>query len=210
MSNRDVLNVWHEQRLVGKIWRNISGLMRFCYEPNWISDGGFRISCSLPLQESEFATEDRVAHDWFANLLPEGDMREKVVYERKLSNTDFMLLRALGGECAGALSILPPDQEPIESLEYEQLMDTDLSALVLRRGHPYIEWSKGHYPRLSLAGAQYKCPVFCLDDRYLLVRKSRQLLISNTKMIFAGTKKPATPDIQHKNDICWYEKAGNS
>ncbi len=112
------------------------------------------ISRSLPLREGEFPPEDKVAHNWFANLLPEGEMRKKIAHERKLPDTDFMLLRELGGECAGALSILPADQEPVESQQYEQLTDRDFSDLVLRRGHPYIDWSKGYYPRLSLAGAQ--------------------------------------------------------
>lgn len=168
MSYRDTLKVWHAQHLVGLIWRNTAGIMGFRYEPGWISGGGFRISYSLPLEESEFSPEDKVAHHWFANLLPEGDMREKIVYERKLPDTDFMLLRALGGECAGALSILPPDQEPIESMQYEQLTNKDLSILALRQGHPYIDWSKGHYPRLSLAGAQYKCPVLFVNDQYFV------------------------------------------
>jgi len=170
MSYREILNVWHEQHLVGQIWRSTAGSIGFCYDSDWISNGGFGISHSLPLQESEFAPEDKVAHDWFANLLPEGDMRKKIVYERKLPDTDFMLLRALGGECAGALSILPMDQKPIESQQYEELTDKDLSALVLRRGHPYIDWSKGHYPRLSLAGAQYKCPVLFVNDQYFVPR----------------------------------------
>ena len=170
MSHQEVLNVWHDERLVGKIWRNIAGCIGFCYESDWISDGGFRISHSLPLQESEFAPEDKIAHDWFANLLPEGDMREKIVRERKLPNTDFMLLRVLGGECAGALSILPIDQEPSESHQYEELTHKDLLDLVLRRGHPYIDWSKGHYPRLSLAGAQYKCPILFSNNQYFVPR----------------------------------------
>lgn len=172
MSYREILNVWYEQRLVGKVWRNMAGSIGFCYESDWVSGSGFMISCSLPLQEREFAPEDKVAHYWFANLLPEGDMREKIIKERKLPDTDFMLLRALGGECAGALSILPLDQEPTESRQYEQLADKDLSALVLRRGHPYIDWSKGHYPRLSLAGAQYKCPVLFTDDQYYVPKSA--------------------------------------
>ena len=41
---------------------------------------------------------------------------ECVVRDLKIADTDFDLLRAIGGECAGALSILPLDQEPLRKV----------------------------------------------------------------------------------------------
>ena len=55
MSDPDALNVWHEQRLVGQLWRNPAGAIGFRYDPEWIAGGGFAVSRSLPLAVQEFA-----------------------------------------------------------------------------------------------------------------------------------------------------------
>ena len=95
MSDPDTLNVWHEQSLVGQLWRNTTGAIGFRYDPDWITSG-FAVSRSLPLAVREFAQEEGTAQLWFANLLPEGAVREHIVRDLKLPNTDFDLLRAIG------------------------------------------------------------------------------------------------------------------
>jgi len=87
--------------------------MGFRYDPAWLK-GGFAISQSLPLDSEELPSDESIAHRFFANLLPEGGVRDQIVRDLKLPNTDFALLRAIGGECAGALSILPLDRVPTE------------------------------------------------------------------------------------------------
>ncbi|HGG59735.1 MAG TPA: hypothetical protein ENK26_07445, partial [Gammaproteobacteria bacterium] len=83
MSEPDELGVWCERRRVGVLWRNPVGLMRFRYRPEWI-ETGFVISRSLPLEAREFPPETAVAHRFFANLLPEGGVREQIVRDLKL------------------------------------------------------------------------------------------------------------------------------
>lgn len=168
MTDPDALNVWHEQQLVGVLRRNAAGAVGFRYDPEWIAAGGFAVSRSLPLAAREFAPEAGIAQHWFANLLPEGAVREHIVRDLKLPNTDFDLLRAIGGECAGALSTLPVDQRPSGQRQYRALTENDLSDLAARRGPIYAAWPADERPRLSLAGAQDKCPVLVRDDRYLL------------------------------------------
>lgn len=168
MSTADILNVWHEQRQVGQLWRNTSRAIGFRYDPAWITGGGFAVSRSLPLAAPEFAPEEGVAQRWFANLLPEGAAREHIVRDLKLPNTDFDLLRAIGGECAGALSILPIDRQPSGLRQYRPLTAKDLANLVARRGQIYGTSPADERPRLSLAGAQDKCPVLVRDDQYFL------------------------------------------
>ncbi|KGE03689.1 type II toxin-antitoxin system HipA family toxin [Pseudohaliea rubra] len=168
MTDPDILNVWHEQRLVGQLWRNTTGAIGFRYDTAWITGGGFAVSRSLPLAIREFAPEDGIAQRWFANLLPEGAVREHIVRDLKLPNTDFDLLRAIGGECAGALSILPVDQQPSGQQQYRPLTAKDLADLAARRGQIYAVWPADERPRLSLAGAQDKCPVLVRDDQYYL------------------------------------------
>ena len=48
MSDTDTLNLWHEHRRVGELWRNTAGAIGFRYDPEWIGDG-FAVSRTLPL-----------------------------------------------------------------------------------------------------------------------------------------------------------------
>lgn len=168
MSDTDTLTLWHEQRRVGQLWRNMAGAIGFRYDPGWIAAGGFAVSHSLPPMTREFVPEEGTAQRWFANLLPEGAVREHIVRDLKLPNTDFDLLRAIGGECAGALSILPLEQQPSGGRQYRLLTAKDLADLAARRGQIYAAWPSDVRPRLSLAGAQDKCPVLVRDDQYFL------------------------------------------
>ncbi len=167
MNEADSLQVWYEDRLVGTLWRDTIGAMGFRYHPEWITSG-FAISRSLPLASGEFPPEALVAHRFFANLLPEGDARAQIVRDLRLPDTDFELLRAIGGECAGALSILPADRKPSRECHYHPLDDEALARLAARRGRIYTAGNVNERPRLSLAGAQNKCPVFARDGRYWL------------------------------------------
>lgn len=168
MSDTDTLNLWHEQRRVGQLWRNPAGAIGFRYDPEWIAGGGFAVSRSLPLAAREFVPEEGTPQRWFANLLPEGAVREHIVRDLKLPNTDFDLLRAIGGECAGALSILSVEHQPSGQRQYSLLTEKDLADLAARRGQFYANFPADVRPRLSLAGAQDKCPVLVRDDQYFL------------------------------------------
>lgn len=170
MLDPDGLNVWSDQRLVGYLWRNTQGLIGFRYEEEWLAQGEFAISHALPLQAEEFAPAEGLAHRFFANLLPEGSARDQIVRDLKIANTDFDLLRAIGGECAGAFSILLAEHQPSRSHEYYKVSDEELANLVTRRGQVYT-WIAHERPRLSLAGAQNKCPILLKDDDYWLPRK---------------------------------------
>ncbi len=167
MSDRDSLQVWCEQCRVGTLWRDAIGAIGFRYDPEWIASG-FAISQSLPLATGEFPPEALVAHRFFANLLPEGSVRTQIVRELRLPDSDFELLRAIGGECAGALSILPLDRVPSQERRYRRLDDPELARLAARRGRIYTAGPPGERPRLSLAGAQDKCPVLLRDGAFWL------------------------------------------
>ena len=141
--------------------------MGFRYDPDWLSGGGFAISRTIPLVPGKFTVEAGVAHRFFANLLPEGGFRERVVRNLKISDTDFNLLRAIGGECAGALSVLSEQEKPEAQHSYRPISDEELASIVAQQGQPY-SWSEEKRPRFSLAGAQNKFPVFVRGDQYLL------------------------------------------
>lgn len=171
LDDADGLNVWSGLQLVGYLWRNAQGIMGFRYDDEWLLvPERFAVSHTLPLQTAEFTPESGLAHRFFANLLPEGGARDQVVRDLKIANTDFDLLRAIGGECAGALSILRAEYSPSVQHDYHELSEDELAHLVTRRGQAYT-WTANDRPRLSLAGAQDKCPLLIRDDHYWLPKK---------------------------------------
>ena len=170
MLDPDGLNVWNDQRLVGFLWRDAQGSIGFRYVDEWLAQGGFAISQSLPLRPEEFAPGQGPAHRFFANLLPEAGVRDRIVRDRRLPNTDFDLLRAIGGECAGALSLLQAEHQPATEHDYREVSDEELMGLASNRGAA-ATWTTTERPRLSLAGAQDKCPVLVRNHRYWLPLK---------------------------------------
>jgi len=168
MIDPDSLNIWFEDQLVGHMWRNTTSAIGFRYASEWTSKGGFAISQTLPVTDEEYSPENGYAHRFFANLLPEGSVRDHIVRDLKISNTDFELLRAIGGECAGALSILPVERTPSTDNKYRPLDEAELERLIIHRGLIYTALPAEHRPRLSLAGAQDKCPVLLKDGHYSL------------------------------------------
>ena len=168
VTANDELNLWYEDQLVGYLWRNDLDRIGFRYEQDWLSsDSSFPISLQLPLTEHEFLPDEGKAHRFFANLLPEGQARTNIVGNLKISNSDFNLLREIGGECAGALSLLPFTEEPRTQHEYEKLSEEKLHNLISNRGTIY-SLRENESIRLSLAGAQDKCPVLLKNGEFLL------------------------------------------
>ena len=173
MTDPDTLHVWYGEKLVGFLRRNATNQVGFQYCDGWLAGpSGFAISISLPLSPDPYQPEDALAHRFFANLLPEGRVRENIVRDLKIPDSDFDLLRAIGGECAGALSILPDDREPAIDTTYRELTAEAFRDLILRKGQIYTGPHAGtiahEFPRLSLAGAQEKCPVLLRDSQFFL------------------------------------------
>lgn len=100
------LDVYMRDIRVGNLSRE-NGRLTFEYDRQWLaSPERHPISLSLPLRESPFAAAE--TRTWFGNLLPEGDVLNAVARRLGRSTGDvFGLLVDLGGECAGAVSLLP-------------------------------------------------------------------------------------------------------
>lgn len=171
MKKSDFLNVFYETTIVGRLWQNELGKIIFQYDSEWL-DVGFAISLQLPLQAEVFSAESNLAHRFFANLLPEEGAREQIIRDLKISDTDYSLLKAIGGECAGALSILPTDMLFSQPDEYKEFSHEELKQLLLRKGNVTSFVNAENRPRLSLAGAHAKCPIRYEDSRYFLPIKA--------------------------------------
>ena len=108
----ETLNVFFKQIRVGSLAINDRRLFSFQYSKEWlISPIAFQLSISLPLQEG-ILTDDKVKF-FFSNLLPESAVRELIAKRLGISDkNDFMFLKCIGGECAGAITIQPESERP--------------------------------------------------------------------------------------------------
>lgn len=171
----NTLEVTWAGALVGRLVETGKQAVSFRYAQEYLSSARPRpISLSLPLQADAF--DGDVAKAWFANLLPEGEIRGHVARRLGVSErNEFALLAGIGGDCAGALRILPEHAAGTEAgklipLPWDELEETiaatprpSLLALVMQ----------DRELRLSLAGAQDKLPVHFADGRLSLPSGNR-------------------------------------
>lgn len=149
------LEVWLLGAHVGTL-SQVDGRLGFAYAPGVTTP----LSQSLPIRSEPF--DDRATRPFFAGLLPEGGKRKQIAKTLQVSTqNDYALLDSLGGECAGAVTLLEPGQSPraldgardVRWLDHGQLLQV-LDEMPLR---PMRAGDDGL--RLSLAGAQDKLPV---------------------------------------------------
>ena len=99
-----VLDVWLLEHRVGRLHQE-AGRLVFAYDAGWL--GRATLSASLPLRSEPF--DDRAARPFFAGLLPEQEKRDQIARAIGISaRNDFAMLDAIGGECAGAVSLTRP------------------------------------------------------------------------------------------------------
>ncbi|MCX6348042.1 MAG: HipA N-terminal domain-containing protein, partial [Candidatus Aureabacteria bacterium] len=92
---------------VGNLGQDDSGLLQFSYDQAWLEKpSAIPLSRSLPLQSEVFTGKE--ARPFFAGILPEEEPRKQIAKILGISDTnDFAMLARIGGECAGAVSLLP-------------------------------------------------------------------------------------------------------
>jgi serine/threonine-protein kinase HipA len=156
------LDVYLDQRWVGTLSQSAGGLS-FRYGEEYLgSPAPLPLSRHLPIGTGQTPQtfEDQASRAFFENLLPEGDVRSQVARTLGVSRENtFELLAALGGDCAGAVSLLPPGEEPYRAGHYRPISRDNLAAELDRLpSHPFLADEEG--VRLSLAGAQNKLPIY--------------------------------------------------
>jgi serine/threonine-protein kinase HipA len=151
------LEVWCFDERAGALIDEVGGLA-FSYAETWRSAGRPPLSHSLPIEGSYTTAAVRA---FFGGLLPEGPPRELAARNLGISaGNDFALLAALGGDTAGAISLLAPGQRPAPAgQDVQWLPDRELATLIDELpSRPLHADEDGEY-RLSLAGAPDKLPV---------------------------------------------------
>lgn len=125
------------------------------------------LSLSLPILGTEYPEKNCMP--FFSGLLPDGDMKTRIANQLHVSETStFKLLTLLGGECAGAVTLLEEGaQYPETQNQYEPLAVKDIETMIDDIAvRPLLTGRKGL--RQSLAGAQQKLPLALVDGKWQL------------------------------------------
>jgi serine/threonine-protein kinase HipA len=139
----------------GRLIRKDDGNLQFRYDSSY---DGPAVSHAMPLQGEAHPHAACIAV--FGGLLAEGASREALARNLGISRqNDFALIEELGGDCAGAISVLPvgaalPTEPRARELDSDEL-DRVISELPQRP----LGANPAEGIRLSLAGAQPKLPV---------------------------------------------------
>jgi serine/threonine-protein kinase HipA len=170
--SQDSLQVMAGDLLVGYLARKTNDSWSFEYASQWLEDDdNYAISHSLPL--SETIIETTAVKNFFCNLLPEGSLRTLIARRLGISESnDFGLFQAIGGDCAGALSVVSKQDQRDEgkSPPLEELDDRALRKILANPPELANMLGDGRL-RLSLAGAQEKLPIVIHDNKMYLPQK---------------------------------------
>ena len=142
--------------------------MAFQYDESWLAaEHAVPLSHSLPLRPERFP--QRECAPFFAGVLPEGNGRTTIARLLGMSaENDFALLEAIGGECAGAVCLLPEHAHPDDQAdELRPLSSDEVGELLLELPQrPLLAGTDGY--RMSLAGAQPKIALTIHDGQTYL------------------------------------------
>ena len=165
----NVLNVYFNAELAGTL-RDEKGRLYFQHAPAWLRSPNL-VALSIPLPPSADEYGDDVVRPFFENLLPEGEIRSAIAHLRQVSEKNtFGLLEEIGGDCAGAISLLLPESAPPGSGDYDPLPDKQLNEMLHSLEKRPLITADNDELRLSLAGAQQKLPVLLKDGAFFLGR----------------------------------------
>jgi serine/threonine-protein kinase HipA len=158
------LAVWMNGERVGTWSLPSRGPQQFTYAESWLNSSQFRpLSLSLPAPLGSSPLSGNAVESWFDNLLPDSDAIRRRAQARfqAASTSAFDLLAAIGRDCAGAVQLLPPDQEPsgLNRIEARPLNEQEIGQRlrgITATPAPGSMGADGDDLRLSVAGAQEK------------------------------------------------------
>ena len=154
------LKIYLNEDHVGNLWLENK---YYCFQ--YITMNTRPVSLTMPVRPEPYIND--IAKPYFANLLPEGETRTAI--EGKLGivrGDDFELLKKIGGDCAGAITIFPEEQTPFEDTRYTVLSDKELITLIKELPLNPLCVGMNTRVRLSLPGAQNKTALYRKDGVY--------------------------------------------
>jgi serine/threonine-protein kinase HipA len=161
----DRLAVWLGDQHVADLHEPRARQIRLVYTSGAVDRfgaGGLALSASLPVRAAPYGA--RETEPYLEGLLPEGEARTRIERTFGVPRGDtFRLLAAVGGDCAGAVSILDSGGPPVADLAAAEGIDDGMVAEEIAdlAEHPL---GAGADVRLSLAGLQDKLLLCQLPD----------------------------------------------
>ena len=155
----DRLSVWFQGLRAGALdYDERTNSFTLAYDPDYLArTDAAALSVSLPLREAAY--DPYVSRKFFENLLPPEVVRRKLELVLHISvGNVFGCLKALGRDCAGAISVYPDDERPDETADEQLLELSDAEAEAAILSLPQRPLLIGAYDgfRMSAAGAQDK------------------------------------------------------
>jgi serine/threonine-protein kinase HipA len=170
----NTLDVFLHENRVGTLERLPGAELRFTYDDAWVADAASSpLSISLPVRGEPFGNAE--CRPFFAGLLPEGGFLKAVARQFGVSaGNPFSLLAEIGGECAGAVSLVPPGVDlPLQNAPPPDWLSPERFARLLSelpRRPLLADFDDGDGIRFSLAGAQDKLPILWRNGRAGITR----------------------------------------
>ncbi|MGL4858333.1 MAG: type II toxin-antitoxin system HipA family toxin [Enterobacteriaceae bacterium] len=154
----NLLDVYMEGLLIGHLADPGDGLLQFTYAHAWLVDNkAAPFAPGFPLAADKYI--GREVTDYFDNLLPEGHARDFIARSAHISPDNvFALLERLGGDTAGAISLLPHGQRYESKHRYFPVTAEEIKTWF--SGSQGIPVDIGEPVRMSLSGAQTKMALF--------------------------------------------------
>lgn len=165
------LNVFINNRLVGRLRRQANGAVDFQYGAEWLAwEHAMPVSYSLPLREDRYVGAPVIAV--FDNLLPDNrEIRSRVAARIGAGGTDaYSLLSAVGRDCVGALQFLPDGEAPnaLDEIRGAELSENAIAEILSNLKAAPLGLEKDRDFRISIAGAQEKTAFTRWEGKWLL------------------------------------------
>ncbi len=198
-EGRGYLDVYLGEILLGEIEDRGLGFVVFDFAEEAIDHfgAGSRV-LSVGIPTSYEQVDAWTASYFFGGLLPEGRALDSVAAQFQVDTRDtFGILRLIGRESAGALTIVPQGEGPPEPDRHPPppLSDAEIAAMVAEIGQaPLGITIEQDEVRLSLAGVQ---------DKLLLVR------LPNGELAQPGRGQPSTVIVKWNSNDDWPDLVAN-
>lgn len=171
-NNNKILDVYLYNNFAGKLFFK-NGLLSFQYDQQYLNSKSPKaLSYSIPLSNKQY--DHKITESFFSGLLPEENIRRQIAKYLHISyQNTFALLDAIGGECAGAISVYKEDyniNQNINKYNYKILTDNEASDILLHLDKIPMYIDKDDV-RISGAGAQDKLIISLVDNKIAIPLK---------------------------------------
>ena len=162
------LDVYLNDRKVGRL-DDENGSLSFAYDAGYLSSGAREpLSHALALRPEPYSHRD--VEPVLSNLLPDDIIRTRLgdILQIPRENT-FAFLKAIGGDCAGAVSFFPSGQLPAADVDgaFRELSDEEAGNILDNLEKRPLDIGEEGF-RISGAGAQDKLIACVKDGRVVL------------------------------------------